>query len=413
MNSQKSVVYLFISLILLSLLLALFLPTPLAVKGDTWETAGMSESSDADAREISTVDVSITNSGLDPERVIIYEGDIIRWKNETEQPVTLFNGWGNKIFLPMIQIDTGGRSLTVPDETQREIRLLDPEIGTVPPGGYIEVDFEKWGHYPYHAGLEHPLNGLIIVAIPRKDMVYVPNGTFQMGCDESKGESEYCNSDELPLHGVYLDSFYIDKTEVTNGAYKKCVDAGACALPVYTTFSGNPYFGDPYYNDYPVVFMTWGRAAAYCDWAGKRLPTEAEWVKAARGDDDTRIYPWGDQDPDCSLLNYQDPTGYCVGDSTIYVNKVGSYPFGASPYGVLDMAGNVSEWVNDWFDQDYYAESPFENPLGPSEGSSKVIHGGSYIRGWTGVRISDRGSRSPDDHHYEELGFRCAADGLD
>ena len=195
------------------------------------------------------------------------------------------------------------------------------------------------------------------------EMVLVPAGEFPMGSEDG-------SENERPVHEVYLDAFYIDKYEVSNGQYEMCVKAGKCDAPSVTSSSTRDnYYGNPSYADYPVIFVTWYNAQDYCAWAGGRLPTEAEWEKAARGTDD-RTYPWGNGDPNCSLANsYNDDTGsYCVGDTS----EVGSYPTGASPYGALDMTGNVAEWVSDWYSPDYYSNSPVSNPLGPASGDRNV-----------------------------------------
>jgi formylglycine-generating enzyme required for sulfatase activity len=246
------------------------------------------------------------------------------------------------------------------------------------------------------------------------EMVTIPAGEFQMGCDPDHNGGYSCDSDEQPLHTVYLDAYAIDKYEVTNAEYAEFlniegnqeegndtwVDADDPDVRIYE--SAGVWHADTGYEDHSVIEVTWYGARAYCQWQGKRLPTEAEWEKAARGSSDTRMYPWGNEDPDCSRLNYYYGSGPCVGDTT----QVGSYSTGTSPYGALDMAGNVWEWVNDWYAADYYSSSPYANPSGSVTGSYRVLRGGGWLSGWSYVRVAFRTYVTPSDSGHI-IGFRC------
>ena len=227
-------------------------------------------------------------------------------------------------------------------------------------------------------------------------LVYVPAGDFLMGSTDSDPQAQ---SDEKPQHRVSLDAYWIDRTEVTNAMYALCVSAGACQPPGNTSsYTRINYYGNSQYADYPVIYVDWKNAQAYCGWVGRRLPTEAEWEKAARGTDG-RIYPWGNGSPSSSLLNYN----FDFGNTTV----VGNYPSGASPYGALDMAGNVWEWVADWYDSSYYANSPSSNPTGPALGQYRVLRGGSWNYEKEYVRSAGRNWDGPA-VSGGFIGFRCA-----
>ena len=231
------------------------------------------------------------------------------------------------------------------------------------------------------------------------EMKLVASGSFWMGCNTTV-DSE-CQSDESPYHQVTLSGYYMDKTEVTQAEYKKCVDAGECDTP---SCDWDPT-GTP---NRPVVCVTWSQAGEYCVWAGKRLPTEAEWEKAARGTDG-RKYPWGNETATCDYAVMYDGSWGCGTGSTWDV--CGKSPAGDSPYGLCDMAGNVYEWVSDWYDSGYYTNSQASNPTGPVSGSLRVLRGGSFYSNDDSLRASFRYDVNPSVYSHS-LGFRCARDAL-
>jgi formylglycine-generating enzyme required for sulfatase activity len=241
-------------------------------------------------------------------------------------------------------------------------------------------------------------------SLDRMEMVYVPAGPFTMGNDHG-------DSPERPAHTVTLDAFWIDKYEVTNAQYRACVAAGACH-PATECDWGQPTYDAVDKGNYPVVCVNWQDAQNYCTWVGARLPTEAQWERAARGDDG-RLYPWGHEfDP--ARLNFCDKNcefanaAADADDGYVRTAPVGSYPAGVSPYGVHDLAGNVWEWTADWYDDEYYATSPPDNPKGPAAGSGKVLRGGGWNFGPVSARATHRTSHGPD-NRYHIVGLRCAA----
>ena len=231
-------------------------------------------------------------------------------------------------------------------------------------------------------------------------MLYIPAGEFSMG--NSTGEG-----DEKPVHSVYLDSFWIDQTEVTTGMYAKCVQEGRCNQPISIRSANRiSYYGNPSFADYPVIYVSWNDAKNYCNWAGRRLPTEAEWEKAAGWDADNnekRIYPWGSV-ANCSYANFWSSGGQCERDTT----EVKNYPLGASYYSALDMAGNVWEWVSDWYDA-YPGNTLSDSHFGMIY---HVLRGGSWnnrVSNINGVRTAYRFYLEPAGAD-SDIGFRCARD---
>ena len=225
---------------------------------------------------------------------------------------------------------------------------------------------------------------------PEGAMALVPAGEFTMGSSTE-------DADEQPAHLVHVDAFLIDIYEVTVRRYAAFLKATGGNLPLdWKTVNQAAY------QKHPVANVEWAEAAAYCTWAGKRLPTEAEWEKAARGTDG-RLYPWGNDPPTPHHARYGKTGSHNHGA----VAPVGTLEQGKSPYGLYDMAGNVWEWVGDWYDAGYYQNSPSQNPTGPSSGESKVLRGGSWDSSPQQLRSTLRYFHRSA-HQHKDYGFRCA-----
>lgn len=235
-------------------------------------------------------------------------------------------------------------------------------------------------------------------------MVLIPGGSFLMGCDAANNASLACPESELPQHEVTVAQFLISKYEITNAQYQACVAKGECEKPTAEKSKTRAqYYSDPLFANFPVVNVTHKNAQAYCASIGGRLPTEAEWEFAARGPAGN-LYPWGNETPGCDRANsYNNANGTsCVGDTT----PVGAYPLGATPLGVMDLAGNVWEWVADYYAPDSYTQSAEVNPTGPASGAEFVVRGGGWSGSWLKLRTS---ARAYDLSFYSgsDLGFRC------
>jgi iron(II)-dependent oxidoreductase len=253
---------------------------------------------------------------------------------------------------------------------------------------------------PHWRPVDGDREALRLAALPvAEGMASVPAGWFLMGSDPEA--DRVAGPQERPQRPVYVDRFEIDRYEVSNAHYLRFVMADKATVPPY-------WQGDPFAEkmaSHPVIGVTWHEADAYCRWAGKRLPTEAEWEKAARGTDG-RLYPWGNELPGWLRTNIAHP-GSKRGIRYPPLANVNRYDRGVSPYGVYQLAGNVAEWVADWFESDYYRRAPKENPKGPEQGTDKVFRGGSWNEDPEVARSAGRGSYPPDYRSYL-IGFRCA-----
>jgi formylglycine-generating enzyme required for sulfatase activity len=330
--------------------------------------------------------------------------------------------YGN-VVLPGIEagqeIDAGQASIT-PTETERVAANDVPPMAVIatasPTTGTVTPDIPQTPTTILTATLSFtptvkttltatstPKPGVGSMMVSERDgmtLVYVPEGAFWMGAHP---DDTYADDDEHPYHEIYLDAFWIDQTEVTNGMYARCVADQACGLPVNLSSTTHlSYYVEQAFKDHPVINVSWQQAVDYCAWAGRRLPTEAEWEKAARGSEGL-IYPWGNELNDCTQANYSILVQRkCVGDA----KRVGSFPDYASPYNALDMVGNVWEFVADFYSTSYYSSSPWENPQGPISGLNRVVKGGS----WDNIPADSRSSERFSTTNYGDMetGFRCA-----
>jgi len=241
------------------------------------------------------------------------------------------------------------------------------------------------------------------------EQVIVPAGAFRMG-------SDYEEEREKPEHTVWLDTYWIDAFEVTNAQYAMCVSAGACNTPDYrNSLTHDYYYGNDSFDNYPVLFVSWQDSVDYCVWVGGRLPTEAEWEKAARGDQDTRMFPWGNDfasnyanlcDRNCTMSWKNND----YDDGFTDTAQVTEFPDGISQYGAMNMSGNACEWVADWYQADYfYNKQDWSEPTGPSSGSLRVIKGGSWYDDTDILRVSARYGFNPSKSYYDVC-FRCVSE---
>ncbi len=365
-----------------------------------------------------TTAVGSYSSGASPYGAMDLAGNVGEWVQDGFAPYSL-----EKVYNPIGTFNTpyrairGGNYFDLPSDIRSAYRfygepsLSGYDIGfrCILPPETSELSKSKV-YQGNLANLPEPKSSLGIGSTYEREsdgmeMVYVPEGSFEMGTSTGY-------DDEKPVHDVFIDAFFIDKYEVSNAQYAICVKSGKCNAPIDVSSSTRViYYGKPGYADYPVINVNWFEAKNYCDWAGGRLPTEAEWEKAARGTDG-RTYPWGEE-IDGSKANFCD-TNCELEHKDIFVNDgyadtapVGSYPQGASPYGALDMAGNVWEWVSDWFQEDYYSNSPVSNPSGPTSGDNKVLRGGRWGSKMEYLRAAFRKDDVKPSSLDNSIGFRC------
>jgi formylglycine-generating enzyme required for sulfatase activity len=283
-------------------------------------------------------------------------------------------------------------ALQVLDLIRREITQSGPAVAGTPTAVLISTE-----------ALVHHAGEVLGSSADGMKLFYVPAGEFLMGSTQG-------NPDSAPLHTVMLDGFWLDGNEVTNAMYanflnivgnkieggSEWLDARPQAAQIFAEGSG--WQVQPGRENHPITGVSWYGAKAYCEWSGRRLPTEAEWEYAARGTDE-RQYPWGNDNLTCTQAHY-----FGCGEGTI---AAGGLPSGVSPFGIFDMAGNVAEWVTDRYASDYYQSSPLQNPTGPANGYYRVIRGGSWLNTYLAIRTTHRAWAGADEH-AAAVGFRCA-----
>ncbi len=263
-------------------------------------------------------------------------------------------------------------------------------------------------------GGEESLLSNLATGVPVREVgaqVWVPPGTFYMGAAEGLADP-----DEEPLHSVYLDGFWMDRYVATNGEFRACVEAGVCGAPavewgyLQDITWVEDYFTNPLYDGFPVVFLQYQEAKDYCGWRGMTLPSEAQWEKAARGVREEPGYTWGTLEPTCDIANYNDDGIFCEGGP----QPVGTYNQNISPYGAVEMAGNVWQWTSDWYSPSYYEESPCDNPMGPQEGDVRVLRGGAWYYSLDALSVTYRNTWAPTFTFlgsyfgdYRGFGVRC------
>ena len=289
-------------------------------------------------------------------------------------------------------LDEGKQLINEPHASPQQIVQA---VDTLNIARKLGLDDEQWAVYHQLQGKiqqRHTLSHAKPSLTPQdqRSMVLVPAGEFIMG-------SATGDPDERPVRRVYLDAFFMDKHQLSVGEYAKFLEATSHRPPPEWNIMSRAM-----HQKRPVVNVDWADAAAYCQWAGKRQPTEAEWEKAARGTDG-RTYPWGDEPPTRFHGNMMKE----VWNNHMGLTPVGLFEDGKSPYGIYDMAGNVWEWVSDWYDDDYYQTAPVRNPTGPPTGISKVVRGGSWGSGPEGLRSAERMTHVPSFQGFG-TGFRCA-----